>query len=109
MTTNNPKPAGDEVERLLTAFYRAEMPANWPDAPRPWTEPARSSSTSVNDGSRSRWALAASVAMLIGGCWYLSGQITDGRPKKNLGLDGGDAKTPKVLKDHMPKPDAKMP
>jgi hypothetical protein len=49
------------------------------------------------------------VALLIGGCWYLSGQISDGRPKKGLGLEDGQANPPKVIKDHMPKPGPKMP
>jgi hypothetical protein len=109
MTTNKPLPAGDEIDRLLTAYYRSEMPANWPEPPRPWTEPARIARTSGTSSNRSRWALAASVALLIGGCWYLSGQITDGRPKKDLRLEEGTANPPKVIKDHLPKPDPKMP
>jgi hypothetical protein len=111
MTTNhqNQTTSGDEVDRLLTAFYRSEMPAHWPDAPRPWAETAHVARTADPRGNRSRWALAASVALLIGGCWYLSGQMTDGRAKRGLGLDEGSANPPKVLKDHLPKPDPKMP
>jgi hypothetical protein len=118
--TRIPSPQGDELDRLVTAYFRAEMPANWPAAPsvsggsrhpaRPDGHPARPDNGRAADpASKSRWALAASVAILIGGCWYLSGLATDGRPKKGPGLDGTTANPPKLIKDHMGDPKTKMP
>lgn len=109
MTTNtqHPTPAGDDVDRQLTAFFRAEMPARWPAAPRPWADKARTGTPAASDPTaRSRWALAASVALLLGGCWYLSGHLTDGKARKP-GLDlGGDptAKPPAVIEKNMHPP-----
>lgn len=101
MTTSQPKPTGtsDQVDRLLSAYYQAEMPKKWPAAPQPWAEPALAKTDRTGrQSSRSRWALAASVAMLLGGCWYLSGQITDGKKSPNLNLDTGGADS-KYAKD----------
>jgi len=98
-TTNRlPTPQGNNVDRLLTTFYRSEMPATWPDAPEPWTTQTATTDRKGHPSSRSRWALAASVALLIGGCWYVSGQMTDGKKRAGLNLDGGDANT-KHVKD----------
>ena len=100
MTTNlkKPTPAGDPIDGLLSAFYRAETPSKWPAAPRPWADPAHTKYDRTADPStRSRWALAASVAMLLGGCWYLSGQMTDGHVKQGLGLDDGTASPPEII------------
>ena len=76
----SPRNAGrppDEIDGLLRAFFRAEVPDPWPvlkppaaaETPavlrrirrRPWTM------------MRSRLALAASIALLLIGCWFLSG------------------------------------
>ena len=112
MTTTTPQPnlPGDEVDRLLTAYFRAEMPARWPAAPSPSGTFRRPDNAPAADpASKSRWALAASVAILVGSCWYLSGLATDGRPKKGLGLDDGQANPPKLIKDHMGPSKGKMP
>ena len=109
-TTNQlPNPAGDQVDRLLSGYYRSEMPAKWPAAPQPWAEITPSALPSRNQASRSRWALAASVAILVGGCWYLSGQITDGKARKDNDLTGGNASTEPVKKLAHPAPPTKTP
>lgn len=99
-TTNRLRtPSGDQIDRLLTAYYRSETPANWPSAPEPWaTQSTPATDRKGHSPSRSRWALAASVALLIGGCWYVSGQMTDGKKRAGLNLDGGDANV-KHVKD----------
>ena len=87
--TRDSNPPGDDVDRLVTAYFRSEMPAKWPAAPRPWAEPARpSNGTTADPATRSRWALAASVALLIGSCWYLSNKATDGQRRPAVNLDG---------------------
>ncbi len=72
--------AGDEVDEVLSAFFRSEMPAPWPglnlDSRR--VRPAQP----VPAPSRRPWfrsprfALAASVALLIGGYALLSAALT---------------------------------
>jgi hypothetical protein len=91
-TQHNFPNTGDEVDRLLSSFYRSETPTKWPAAPRPWAEKARTQvASSSNPASRSRWALAASVAILVGGCWYLSSNMTNGKQRPDRNFDGGEA------------------
>jgi hypothetical protein len=96
-TTNRLPNSGDEVDRLLSNYFQAEMPNKW-SAPQPWATTTPSVERSHNQATRSRWALAASVAILVGGCWYLSTQITDGKANKGVDLGGGEANT-KHVKD----------
>jgi len=97
-TQHNFPNSGDEVDRLLSSFYRSEMPTKWPAAPKPWAEKARPQAvaSSSNPVSRSRWALAASVAILVGGCWYLSTNMTNGKQRPDGSFDGGSADTKNV-------------
>ncbi|MBO0699828.1 MAG: hypothetical protein J2P46_15630 [Zavarzinella sp.] len=110
MTTNTPQPnvPGDEVDRLLTAYFRAQMPAKWPAAPVPSggiSPPARQNAVPTDPTAKSRWALAASVALLIGSCWYLSEKATDGhrRPDTNLTGTTADVKHAKDAGKEKPK------
>lgn len=76
---------GDGVDHLLRAFYKAEMPDPWPSfeapaeapsvLPFPMSTPAPAAGRLVL--TRSRLALAASVALLVGGLAFLSGKFTD--------------------------------
>jgi len=82
--------AGDDgLDNLLRAFFQAELPAPWPDAPVPPTAPGRPALLTLRTPSpsvqvpprvrlltRSRLALAASVALMLGGAWILSGSST---------------------------------
>jgi hypothetical protein len=114
MNTNtripNPTPEdGAGVDRLVAAYFRSEMPAKWPAAPQPWAEKplAAAAERGIDPSRRSRWALAASVALLIGSCWYLSGQVTDGKAKKPFNPDG--TASPTAIDKHLgkDKPDPK--
>jgi hypothetical protein len=103
MTQNQ---SNDELDRLVGAYFRAELPAKWPAAPRPVEKIAyRSAPPAVDPSVKSRWALAASVAMLLGGCWYLSGHLNDGKTKPGLNLEGtgADLKHVKDMKKDPPK------
>lgn len=76
----------DDLDRLMHAFFRAEMPQPWPAAP---TLPARDRATILpsvladarteahSSAARSRTALAASVLVLVGACWAASGRLHD--------------------------------
>jgi hypothetical protein len=111
MTTNTPQPnvPGDEVDRLLGAYFRAQMPAKWPAAPSPSNglnpSAGPDSARRTDPATKSRWALAASVALLIGSCWYLSGAATNGhrRPDTNLGDTTADVKHAKDAGKELPK------
>jgi hypothetical protein len=96
-----PQP-GDELDALLTAFFRKEMPANWPAFQPPPSRPeappflaappARSARAERGPSSgtgrawprrrtlwSSRVALAASVALLLAGAFFAPG-LLPGRP-----------------------------
>jgi hypothetical protein len=67
-----------ELDVLLRNFFRAEMPDPWPtlkapvEATLPPARPMPRRWTFI----RSKLALAASVALLMAGSWYLSGSQT---------------------------------
>jgi hypothetical protein len=57
----------DKLDQAFSAFFQAELTRRpWPPAPRPAT-PRGPAAT-----DHSRLVLAASVAVLLGGCWALS-------------------------------------
>jgi len=66
--------APDDLDGLLRNFFRSEMPNPWPTM----TAPAIENPTPTWwSRSRSRLALAASVALLLVGSWFLSGSAPD--------------------------------
>lgn len=73
--------AGDDLDNLLRAFFQAEMPTPWPTAPEPPVKPlvlpARPAASRLSTLTRSRLALAASVALLISGPLFLAGKLQD--------------------------------
>jgi hypothetical protein len=73
---NDGVPEGDEVDQLMRAYFKAQMPDPWPsfEAPPtssvlPFVPPRRSTAL------RGRLALAASIALLAAGGWFLSGKF----------------------------------
>src|SRR5262249_25292434 len=70
---------GDDVDRLLSDFFRAELPSPWPGAPVSDEQLLPLSARPIRrwSGLRSRLALAASVALLLVGGWFLSGKFED--------------------------------
>jgi hypothetical protein len=108
MTMNHriPNYTEDQVDSLLTTYFHAQRPQTWPNAPQPWASTAITptvSRSTTNTMLKSRLALAASVALLLGGCWYLSGQVTNGKKPTGLNLNNGDANT-KHVKDLTKQP-----
>jgi hypothetical protein len=55
--------SGDELDELLRAFFQRQMPNPWPPSRRP--------TTNGRSLIRSRWSLAASVAVLLAGSFLL--------------------------------------
>jgi len=92
MNPKLPTPPHRDPDRLFGAYFQKALPAEWPAAPRPWADPVRTNPAPTADPARkSRYALAASVAILLGGCWMLSNQFSAGKAKKDLDLRGGEA------------------
>jgi hypothetical protein len=71
VTPYSPK-GGDDLDGLLRAFFRAQLPSPWPASPVPPADSARLRRPPSGCGlMRSRWALAATVALLLLGSLLL--------------------------------------
>ncbi len=78
-----PRQPADDLEGLLRAFYRSQMPQPWPSPQLPRFRPAPTPrpAPSGRPLSRSRLVLAASVALLLLGSLCLPGRFTqDAKP-----------------------------
>lgn len=75
---DSPTELGDDLDGLLQAFFRSRMPHPWPapPTPRPSESPKRPSRRTL---SRGRYALAASVALLLLGSLLLPSRAPDGK------------------------------
>jgi hypothetical protein len=73
-----PLKPSDDLDGLLRAFFRAQMPHPWPSprVSRFRTTPATTLTSSRRPVNRSRWALAASVGLLLLGSLLLPGRFT---------------------------------
>lgn len=96
MTTTSPP--DDALDSLLSDFFKGQMKQPWPAAPNagqggnepstlaaaraaqvPGAEPRNQPAAASRDtGNRSRYTLAASVAILLGTCWTLSNGFRPG-------------------------------
>src|SRR5262245_44668066 len=93
-TPTNTEPS-DELDRLLSDFFKGELKKPWPKAPMPAasaSEPselaaARAAEAPRNtpatpagrdNTARARFTLAASVALMLGTCWYMSNGFQPG-------------------------------
>jgi hypothetical protein len=113
MNSNTPS---DALDRLLSDYFKAQMKRPWPGAPRPTAQAAPARRVEVrnttaaglltNHPTRARITLAASVAILLGSCWYLSSESQPasrsapdqpGRTSSPLPLETGTAHGPEVL------------
>jgi hypothetical protein len=100
---NHTPPSDESIDRLLSEFLKAQLPQPWPAAPAtaasepsvlvadragaaeaPRNQPAPRDTT-----ARSRFTLAASVALLLGTCWTLSNGFQAGdRPATGTNGNG---------------------
>jgi hypothetical protein len=86
----------DEFDRVLTAYFRAEVPSPWPSPPTP--ETTRPVPVMRNQRlSHSRLVLAASIATLLLGTWLLTGNRI-GPANSGVSLQDGAAKVPMDLR-----------
>jgi hypothetical protein len=110
MKTIDQTPTNRDLDRLLSDFYKSELPDPFPplklparaELPMPVVakEPARERRA---NSIRAKLSLAVSVALLIGGCWYLSGRISGAPEQAKIGNGVGtdNAKMPKEIKKGM--------
>jgi hypothetical protein len=118
-------PAEEKLDRVLSDFFKSKMKQPWPAAPTtpsrmPIMEPSLLAATrtafvetsrnqpvetgnSRDGGSKSRYTLAMSVAMLLGTCWYLSNGFQQGERVAPAGNT-----TPKVF-NVLPESGAEKP
>ncbi|MGH7172573.1 MAG: hypothetical protein ACRELG_20020 [Gemmataceae bacterium] len=81
-----PLKPSDDLEALLRAFFRSQMPQSWP-SPRVPFALGRTELIPFHGRSliRSRWALAASVALLLLGSLLLPSRFThDANPENRI-------------------------
>ena len=109
----------DALDRLLSEFFKAQLPAAWPAAPAtPATEPSvlaaerdgasdaprhQPVAAARDTGSKSRYTLAASVALLLGTCWWLSNGYQPGE-RSGPGRADGPAGPPMLHKSGASEP-----
>jgi hypothetical protein len=93
------------LDSLLRTFYQGEMPHRWPEWKTPQQSvivPARSHSWSGI--LRSRFALAASIALMILGFVFVSDKIQNGNPSDSSFDKIGIRPDPTSLKPQPAKP-----
>ena len=107
MTPNFPDTPGcppDELDRLLSDYFRRQLPRTWPAAPSPFAEPASVAAArngAVADGTRGRWVVAASAAVLLGVCWYASSGVAPApyAPTRGAGYRAATAEGADALRE----------
>ena len=98
----------DAVDKVLSDFFKSKVPQQWsgpPVAAEPSALTATRTAPAVADhGARARYTLAASVALLLGAFWYLSGgpvpsERMHSKPPAGQGvkIDDGTATMPPEL------------
>ena len=90
--------AADDLDDVLRAFFRAQLPNPWPAAPLPAASATRRG-TRRSVLRRSRLALAASVALLVAGplCLGTSFRGPGTPPDKDVPLSARGVKTELLL------------
>ena len=89
----------EKVDDLLSDYFKSKMRQPWPTAPATASiEP--STRRTATQSNRARYTLAASVAILLGACWYFSNgsrpeRVSPQTPGTPGILNDGSAKMPK--------------
>lgn len=81
----------DQLDELLSDFFKSNLPHPWPAAPVPARAELGASQMKRQADNRARYTLAASVALLLGTCWFLSsGSQPASHPVAKPGARGPD-------------------
>jgi hypothetical protein len=80
-----PVKPSDDLDGLLRAFFRSQMPQPWPTPRLSFfrAAPAEQQPASGRTLRRSRWALAAAVGLLLLGSLLLPGRLASDRKTEN--------------------------
>jgi hypothetical protein len=103
------------IDELLSDFYKSRMPRPWPAAPAPVMASPAGNDASRRAGNRARFTLAASVALLVGLCWYFTNGSQPGpqgpTPQPGAGYlnEGSATMPPEFKKRTAPEPPKKSP
>jgi hypothetical protein len=105
MNATEQLPAGTELDKLLSTFFKAELPDPFPALKLPAArsaEPPMPASPRIAAQrqpilTKSRFSLAVSVALLLGGCWYLSSHIGGAPAPRPNAVTGPQASPPKQI------------
>jgi hypothetical protein len=89
--------APDKLDRMLTDYFRSELPRPWPASPRP-SSPRPAVAFRAGGLSHSRLVLAASIASLLLGGWLLTGKLSSGPVGPGLAPQDGRATVPLELR-----------
>ena len=81
----------DDVETILRSYFRAEMPRPWPAPPLTGASVQGFPARLGRRLSRSKLALAASLAVLVGGTLVLPGRVPVARNPSEPHLSPGEA------------------
>ena len=95
--------AETDLDRMLSAFFKSELPDPFPKLKLPLSTvraelPMPTAPVSRRTISNSRFSLAVSVALLLGGCWFLSSHIGTAPERPKAGNGDGSAKLPKEIR-----------
>src|SRR5205085_11511934 len=93
-----PRPSGDgppdDLDRLLTDFFHAELPQPWPGLRPPAAlAPAGGRGDPL---SASRLVLAVSLAAVLAGGWLLGARLTGPAGPSGSALDGSATRPPEL-------------
>ena len=101
----------DELDRLFSAYFKAQVPANWPLAPSAKAEASSHVATVQHADQRGRVTLAASVACLLGLGLALSYGPTHPGPANPSGelLKSGSADGKELQKHMAPESRPRLP
>src|ERR1700723_213278 len=104
------------IDKILSAFFKAEMPNQWPaldlqtaeiragmPTPASLTATRTTLAQPVVTSNKSRMAFAVSAALILGGFWYLSDRFDHHTPKSGVDIGNGSASPKSLLKYAEPK------
>ncbi len=98
--------ANQQIDELLSSFFHAALPREFPpiqvsSLPSPVAAPMHDRHGYLSN-SRAKISVAVSVALLLGGCWYLGGSMGKSTEKTTIGKGIDNAKLPKEIKKAIP-------
>ena len=103
----------DELDGLLRGYFQAEMPDPWPSLEAP--APRHALPAMPPSGRKAFWgsrlALAASLALLLGGSVFLSGSLPAGKQPEGVPTKDPTATrptTPGAIKELIQDPDGTL-